>query len=506
MKKMITSFIATASVLFSFSQNNVGIGTSTPNSSAILDITSTNKGLLIPRMTTAQRTAIATPAKGLMVFDTDNNSFWYYNGSAWTAITGTGGSGSLSLPYSANVTTNTPSFKIENSGSGDVLYLGSTGSGATINAYSTSGNTVSTNSFSGYGVYATSWTNSTIYALSNNPTNTTAAIRANNTGGGAGIQASSSADNGIYSTTSAGGKAAVRGDASGTGAYGIYGYAASATGTGVYGTSVDGIAVAGSSGNNHGIKGSTSSNTGFAGVYGITDGNAGAGVQGQSYSVNTSGVYGASVYGKGVNGNSTYGAALYGSSSTGYGLEINGKVKIAGGNTNPVNGAVLTTDANGNAVWKNKPIAFKASGVTAGYTNLPGDKFTKVQFKQQDYDLGNNFLSFAENGNTSEANAFYPPVNGLYHFDLGVKVSVSSSTSFTFYAAIYVVHNGATTKAAQYGTYHNELFGFVSGSTDLVLSAGDKVYLTASPVAIESVNLDDWTDALQFSGHLVKEL
>lgn len=50
---------------------SVGIGTNTPNASAMLDITSTNKGLLIPRMTAANRLAIVSPANGLMVYQTD---------------------------------------------------------------------------------------------------------------------------------------------------------------------------------------------------------------------------------------------------------------------------------------------------------------------------------------------------------------------------------------------------------------------------------------------------
>ncbi|MEM6515460.1 MAG: tail fiber domain-containing protein [Bacteroidota bacterium] len=64
----------------------VGIGTTTPEESAILDVTSTEKGLLIPRMTAADREAIDTPAKGLMVFDNETNSFWFYNGTEWNEI------------------------------------------------------------------------------------------------------------------------------------------------------------------------------------------------------------------------------------------------------------------------------------------------------------------------------------------------------------------------------------------------------------------------------------
>lgn len=52
------------------------------HASAMLEVSSNNKGILIPRMTTAERTAIANPASGLLVFDTTTNSFWYYHGTA----------------------------------------------------------------------------------------------------------------------------------------------------------------------------------------------------------------------------------------------------------------------------------------------------------------------------------------------------------------------------------------------------------------------------------------
>lgn len=65
----------------------VGIGTNTPDASAALDISSTDKGFLMPRMSTAQRTAIANPAAGLRVYDTDTNSFWSYASGAWVEST-----------------------------------------------------------------------------------------------------------------------------------------------------------------------------------------------------------------------------------------------------------------------------------------------------------------------------------------------------------------------------------------------------------------------------------
>lgn len=57
----------------------VGIGTNNPNPSAAVDITSTSKGLLIPQMTAAQRTAITNPATGLLVIQTDSTAGFYYN-------------------------------------------------------------------------------------------------------------------------------------------------------------------------------------------------------------------------------------------------------------------------------------------------------------------------------------------------------------------------------------------------------------------------------------------
>ncbi|MEO8235503.1 MAG: hypothetical protein ABI549_08830 [Flavobacterium sp.] len=77
------------SILGNITSNaQVGIGTVTPNASSILDVTSTTKGMLTPRMTTAQKTAIATPTDGLIVYDTDLKSFYYYNSttSLWVKI------------------------------------------------------------------------------------------------------------------------------------------------------------------------------------------------------------------------------------------------------------------------------------------------------------------------------------------------------------------------------------------------------------------------------------
>jgi len=58
----------------------------TADASSVLDVYSTSKGMLMPRLTSAQRTGIASPATGLMVYDTDLSSFYFYDGSSWTAV------------------------------------------------------------------------------------------------------------------------------------------------------------------------------------------------------------------------------------------------------------------------------------------------------------------------------------------------------------------------------------------------------------------------------------
>jgi hypothetical protein len=63
--------------------SQVGIGTSLPESSAMLDVSASDKGILFPRLTTVQRIGIPAPASGLHVFDVTTKSLWFFNGNFW---------------------------------------------------------------------------------------------------------------------------------------------------------------------------------------------------------------------------------------------------------------------------------------------------------------------------------------------------------------------------------------------------------------------------------------
>jgi len=111
-----------------------------PNASSILDVKSTTKGVLVPRMTSAERNAIAAPATGLLVYDLTTQSYFYFNGTTWFNFQGFTGAGTTNfIPKwtpdgntlgnsilfddgnSVGVGTNAPGYKL------DVLHSGSTG-------------------------------------------------------------------------------------------------------------------------------------------------------------------------------------------------------------------------------------------------------------------------------------------------------------------------------------------------------------------------------------------
>jgi hypothetical protein len=210
MKKSLTLVLLLLTIT---TQAQVGIGTNSPAPSAQLDVTSTTKGLLPPRMTTVQRDSIASPATGLQIYNTTSNTNDYYNGSNWVSTLINGG-GALGTPASATLTyaTGLPlstgvtgTLPIENGGTGQTtasatfntlspvtttgdLIIGNGANSATRLGIGTNGKVLTSNGTSASWTTPTSGVNAT-----SDPTfvdNSTSSVSSNWVRGAAPIQSS----------------------------------------------------------------------------------------------------------------------------------------------------------------------------------------------------------------------------------------------------------------------------------------------------------------------------
>jgi hypothetical protein len=221
MKKILASidiiriaivFVILCSVI-SVNAQSVAINTNgnAADNSAMLDISSSNKGLLAPRMTTAQRTAIASPANGLLVFDTDSRSFWFYSSAAstWVQLSiGGGGGGGFALPYTGVYSDPGKIFSINNpdSSNGSVALYGRSGitgvgitPGINMGVWGDNSRGIGTlgTSINGVGVYGLSFQNHGVSGYSTN--NLYAGVYGSHANQGAGILGESTSGGiGVY--------------------------------------------------------------------------------------------------------------------------------------------------------------------------------------------------------------------------------------------------------------------------------------------------------------------
>ena len=119
---VVLGFFLAVPSFYLFAQVSINTDNSAPSNSAMLDVKSTTKGMLIPRMTSALRAAISSPVDGLMVYQTDGvTGVYYYNGTVWKRVGETDGSetkvtagvnvtvtgtGTIASPYVVNASNN----------------------------------------------------------------------------------------------------------------------------------------------------------------------------------------------------------------------------------------------------------------------------------------------------------------------------------------------------------------------------------------------------------------
>ena len=184
-KKIMVRVLLLLLLTTTFCHSQVGIGTTNPDDASVLDIVSTDKGVLIPRLTELQKNNISTPPKGLLVYQTDGTEgFWYHDGSDWALIEQNGKSWSLNGNSGTNNTTdfigtsdnqhfimrtnNTERIRIDSNGN-----VGVGTSSNVARFYVNIGSTEATS----YGIRNESASSSTIYGIYNRSTGNNVATK-----------------------------------------------------------------------------------------------------------------------------------------------------------------------------------------------------------------------------------------------------------------------------------------------------------------------------------------
>jgi hypothetical protein len=459
MKKFLT--IITFSFTVAANAQSVGIGTTTPDANAILDLGVGTKGFLLPRVSDVNMNAM-TPPPGMMLYNFNLGRPYMYVGT-WKKVMLEGDP--FSLPYAGSGNSGSTLFGITQASSSSAIFGNNTGGGVGISGNAATGEAIRGTSTSGTGGYFSStsgraivgvgdvWLNNTdgktmIGNLSaplmqlhvSNATDTALVLIDNNTALATGTNVGTYFKNGSWYT----GAIKTTGSGSNVARMSFWTFASS---------------------NTSGLKERMSI---------LDNGNVG------------------------INNNNP--AAT---------LDVNGTVKISGGS--PGAGKVLTSDGSGNGSWQTLPSqnsGFRVNLNTGASLSLPLSGQTTIPFEisglNHQYDDGNDF--------NNVINSFVAPSSGLYHFT--ALLSFSGLVSSTGNAQTIDVY--AYTNSISNPYYFNETYLPKSATTinyypvvqvsfDAKLTAGEamKLVIVTNCVATSTPKLEYLYDRTFFSGYRI---
>lgn len=212
--------------------------------------------------------------------------------------------------------------------------------------------------------------------------------------------------------------------------------------------------------------GGNPNNVGVLGEVGLITAQ-GTGVRGRSYTTNSIAVEGITVSGTGVKARAT--------STSGRALDVDGNVRITGGNTNPGAGKILTSDASGNATWE-APLKVAFKTVAASSMSVPHSSWFTPSTNEV-FDVSGNYNP---NNAATDPNTFIAPVSGYYQFFAYVVYFYSSNVNNMTDLQIRYTINGAPTSSRSLSAAQVfPTFSTMAGNyTELMhLNAGEKVKL-----------------------------